>query len=123
MNKEHNCEIFGKKYSIQKLPIRQAMAIEVKTLALFAAIEKGDVSNPDALFEIGSKLLTFSIIDGQDIANEKDVEAYFEEAGLEEFNLAIVEAVKANFPKLMKKLDLSAVLDKVQGSLASTSEE
>jgi hypothetical protein len=123
MNKTHECKIFGKEYSIQKLPIRKAMAIEVKTLALMSSIEKGSVSNPDVLFEIGSKLLDFCLIDGHELSSEKDVEQYYEEAGLEEFNLAILEAVKANFPKLMKNLDLNAVLDKIKQNLASTSEE
>ena len=123
MSKTHECKIFGKEYSIQKLPIRKAVAIEVKTMALVSCIEKGRVDNPDELFVIGAKLLTFSIIDGKDIASEKDIEEYFEEAGLEEFNLAILEAVKANFPKLTRNLDLSAVLDKVKANLASTSKE
>ena len=104
MNKTHECKIFGKEYSIQTLPIRKAMTIEVKTMALMSSIEKGSVSNPDALFEIGAKLLDFCLIDGHELSSEKDVEQYYEEAGLEEFNLAILEAVKANFPKLMKNL-------------------
>lgn len=117
MNKEHNCEIFGKKYSIIKLPIRKAAGVELRVMSMLAAIERGNVTNEDDFFDTGCRLLEYTLVNGQELSSQSEIEAYFEEAGIEEFNLAVMEAVKANFPKLLGKLDLSAALDKVQEAL------
>lgn len=119
---EHNCVIFDKKYSIAKLGVRRAANLQLKVITLLACLEKGSVTDFDSLFDIGTQLLQYTTIDGKELSTEKEVEEYYDIAGIEELNLAMFEAIRASFPNLMGKLDLNAVKEKINKALAASPE-
>jgi hypothetical protein len=111
-----------KKYAFQLLTRRDAAEVfhnSIQTILKaiagvdLGAMQKGDVSvdslvkglssvDFDTVWGLGEKLLRFVQIDGEEIAdiNESD---YFGE-NPEELYLAIVYAVKVNYPKVFSKL-------------------
>lgn len=113
-------EINGKKYSFTGLRLRDAANLQSRVLALIAAFEKGQVHNHDDFFDIGCRFLQFAIVDGTELASIEDVEAYYTEHGIEEFNIAVFEAFCANYPKLTGGLNFSAVVQAIQGKVSQS---
>ena len=114
--REIKFEVGGKKYNLTALKLRQAIALETKAMAMFFSLQNGTMTNEDALFEMGEKLLAFGLCDGNEI---KDIEDHFEyECGVEDFNIVVFEALRGNFPKLLSKIDLSQLTTKMAEALS-----
>ena len=107
-------EVEGHRYRVSLLNVEQCFKLQViigNQLGGLAA-GKGISLDPDLLWSVAKKLLTFAEVDGHPL----DINKHFSRR-IDVLNFVIVEALKANAPDFFTKLGASvgkAITDKLQ---------
>lgn len=104
-NRTKTVDIDGKSYQFELLPVFQAAKIEVMVGSLLFQIKNGAVEDFEILEKLSKIVFKNMCCDDFEV---KDIEEHFF-GEIEHFNVVLIQAVIANFPKLKAKLEQMGV--------------